>query len=345
MKKPEAGQAEGLRFGATFEAIEAYHVRTAGKILLISDGEDLATIAPFSRSGRAVFVVLAEGDALPLFTMPDGVGGVVAAGGEEVMRAARFYAGLQKLTPLLLPSDAALDGVCEAHGLVKIDGEEADLPLAAGEAVCDLARMQKSLARGYARLLLTRLAAFEAKALSRFGRREDLALCERAVFAAENVQEGEEVVRANAKIRALEGEGLPRGEGFTLARRLPFGGELSAYRALFALYCAFFEYGRPRHICPDYRARAERAGVPYADLNIPAWEEYIARAAALERMRSACCAELCFIKKQEGARLRTLRKLGGTVPERISAEDIKILPELCPDGLTAVVRDFGLMEF
>lgn len=343
--KPEAGQAGEVRFGTASDAIGAYRARTAGKILLISDGEDPAALAPFASSSRTLCIVLSDGDALPLFSMPDGIGGVVAAGGESAMRAARCYARVQRLTPLLLPSDAALDGVCEAHGIVKIDGEERELPLAAGEIVCDLSRMERSLSRAYARLLITRLAAFEAKALSRFRICEYPHLCEEAICAIEGACDGESVIRANAAIRVLEGRGLPRGEGATLAKMYPRDGEIVAYRALCALYAAFFEYGKPRkYLCPDYHVRAERAGISYGSLRIPTRKEYEERVRAFGRMRETCRDELSFLTKQNSAHMRAIRAFHGSVPERIPSENLKILPERCPAGLSAVMRDFGLME-
>ncbi len=345
MTKPEAESLEQLRFCTASEAIGAYHARVAGKILLISDGEAVHTLAPFSTAVRTLFVVLERGDALPLFTMPDGVGGVIAAGGADVMRAARFYAAMQKVTPLLLPAEAAMDGAVEPFGEVNIGGEEVSLPLAEGEIVCDLTWMRPSLARGYARLLLSDLALFEAKALSRFGMGEYPAAAEEAASLIAKVQTAEDIVRANARLRMLESEGLYGGEGRVLAARLPVFGELAAYRALLALYRTFFAYGRPRScFCPDYHARARAVGAAYCALHIPSWEEYLSRVDALGRMRATCQSELLFLKKQEGERLRTVRAFAGLMPPPVSLGQLKILPELCPGGLCAVVRDFGLME-
>lgn len=345
-KKPEEGQAGELRFAAASEAIGAYHARTAGKILFVSDGEDVSALAPFARSPRALSAVLCDGDALPLFAMPDDVGGVIAAGGKDVMRAARLFALAHNLMPLLLPSDGALDGACGAHGPVRIGGEEQELPLASGEIVCDLGRMKRSLARAYARLLLTRLSAFEAKALSRFKIAEYPHLCEEALCAIEGVKDGESVVCANAKIRALEALGLPPGEGAALSEMYPLNGEIAAYRALCALYTAFFGYGCVRkYFCPDYHARAEKAGAAYSGLHIPTKEEYEDRALSFGRMRNVCREELAFIARQNPAHWRNIRALGGSVPERIPSEQLKNLPERRPGGLTAVMRDFGLMEF
>ena len=346
MTKPEADEEEQLLFCDASEAIGAYHARVAGKILLISDSEAVQTLAPFSTAVRTLFVVLERGDALPLFTMPDGVGGVIAAGGEGVMRAARFYAAMQKVTPLLLPADAAMDGAMEPAGNVMIGGEEVPLPLAEGKIVCDLAWMRPSLAKGYARLMLADLALFEAKALSRFGMGEYPAAADEAASVISKAQSAEDVIRANCTLRMLEAEGLYRGEGRVLAARLPVFGELAAYRALLALYRTFFAYGKPRScVCPDYHARATAADARYYSLHIPSWEEYLFRVDALERMRSTCQSELLFLKKQEEGQLRTVRAFSGTVPPPVSFERLKILPELCPDGLSAVVRDFGLMEF
>lgn len=344
-KKPEEGTGE-LCFGSAPDAIGAYHARTAGKILLISDGEGLSTIAPLSNAPRMLFVVLEAGDALPLFTMPDGVGGVVAVGGQDAMRAARFYAALHGIQPLLLPSDGALDGACGACGRVKIEGNERTLPLAAGKIICDLALMRSTLGRAYARLLLVRLAAFECKALSRFQMTEYPVFFEELLSIIEGAEDGESVVRANAAVRAFEAQGLPRGEGETLAALLPLGGEFVAFRALCALYTAFFSFATPRkYFCPDYHARAERAGVAYGSLYIPTREELERRTVSLEKMRRICRDELLFLSRQEPMHMRNIRALCGETAGRISSEALKILPERCPHGLSAVIRDFGLMEF
>ena len=63
----------------------------------------------------------------------------------------------------------------------------------------------------------------------------------------------EEIVRRNARLRMLEEDGVPQGEGMRLE-----GSAYTRWQALCALYLAFFAKGRPRrYAVPDYAARAE----------------------------------------------------------------------------------------
>lgn len=333
----------GLRFGSSAEEISGFLARTAGKALLISDGTALSALAAASAAPRTCSVVLEE-DALPLFAISDGVGGVVASGNACTLRAARCFAEIHGIPCLLLPVCGALDGVFERTGSIAIDGARAELPLAQGEVVCDLPRMRKSLPLSYARLLLSRLAIFEAKALARFRMGEYPSLCERALSQIEFSEDPAKIVLSNAAIRKAEAEGLPSGEGAALSRAIPAE---TAYRALCALYGAFFRSGKPRrYFTPDYRARAAEAQCEFSACVLPTREEYAARALALERMRGACGAELSSIVRENPAHLRRIRALGGEIAgSRGIPPQLKTLPEKNPGGLSSVIRDFGLMEW
>ncbi len=333
-----------VRFAQAAEEIGRFFGRTAGKIVAVIDGSALSVLSAAS-CARTVSVVF-EGDALPLFSLPE-AGGVIACGGAETLKAARFFAGLHRIPCLVVPSHASLEGAICRTGEVVTDGVKVRAALAAGDVVCDLALLKNSLAAAYGGLLLARLAAFEAKALARFSLGVYPEVCEKAVAALAFGEEpvGSEIVLACAALRAFEEEGMPQGEGKTLAAALPRGGEIAAYRALCALYAAFFACGKPRrYFVADYKKRAQEAGSDYADARIPARAEYAARALALEKMRAECNFELCAIMRKNDAHLRTFRALGGIIPEISVLRELQILPELCPHGLSALMRDFGLME-
>lgn len=353
-KRPACGGTDGAaapRLCSVREGIEEILRHTAGKALFLSDDTSFSAFAPAARSGRAL-AVLWEGDALPLFAMPDGTGCILAAGGEEVLRAARFFASARALPCALFPRGAALDGVFEASGYVRLDGVRRQVPLAAASVYCDLAAMHASLAEGYARLLLARLALFEARALELLGGNETGSEYETAFALLDPVRaelSPGEIVEKNAAMRLLERGGLPCGEGGTLARL--HGGETPSWRAfceLSALYRALFESGVPRrYAVPDYEARAVAAGVSYADVRIPTPRVYAQRALALERVRGALSAELRRLCGRRYAYLRAMRAYNAAVPDCacLQLNTLKYLPEHAPDGLSAVVRDFGLMEW
>ena len=81
----------------------------AGKILLSSDAEACRVFSSAACSPRAVSVVF-DGDCLPFFSMPDGVSCVIAAGGRDVLLAARYFAEVRGIGCVLFPSEASLDG-------------------------------------------------------------------------------------------------------------------------------------------------------------------------------------------------------------------------------------------
>ncbi len=346
-RKPVCGQSYSgrmPRFGRAGDAVSAFFAQTTGKVLLISDGFLLPSVASASVAPRAVTLVF-DGDALPLFSMPDGVRGVIAAGGEQVLRAARYFAEVQGASLLMLPSHAALDGAYERTGTVTLAGDRMEVPLKEGEISCDLLDMVPSFTAAYGRLLLARLALFEEKALARFERGCCSPLYEEAFAALEFTElTAEELVCTNALLRMWEADGLPAGEGMAAAALA--GDGIAAYRTLSALYLAFFRRGKPRrYFVADYRERARRAGRSYDQIEVPSPEECARRALLLERMRAEEVREMEGIVKREGTRFRNLRDLGGSVPAPVPAARLATLPERCPQGLTAIMRDFGLMEF
>ena len=335
------GGGDGLRFAPVRDAAAEFLQRRAGKAVVLAEGSSFSAMLPAAQTPKALSL-LWEGDALPLFALPNAAC-ILAAGGEAVLQAARFFAAVQGIPCMLFPVNAALDGAFCPRGGVTVGGNTLSVPLAAAEAVCDMRLLRASLAEGYARLLLARLARFEERALG--------LLCRRP-FGGAVYEEGyalsvfdalppEEIVRRNARLRVLEGAGLPQGEG-----RAAEGSPYAVWRALTALYAAFFGRGVPRrYLVPDYAARAARAGVPYAGLNIPSEKEYAARAMRLERVRGELLREIGGIAARRHIHARSMRTLA---PQTFLQDTpdfslLKTLPERA-EGLCAVIRDFGLME-
>ena len=332
----------GLSFCSVQEGAARFLQGRAGKALIVAESGAFSAMLPAVRAPHTLSAMW-EGDALPLFALPE-AGCVLAAGGAEVLKAARFFAAVRGIPCALFPAEAAFDGVLSARGEVTVGGNRIRVPLAAGEVFCDPAFLRPSLFEGYARLMLARLARFEEKAVG--------LICRRA-WGGEGYEEAfslsemrgelspEEIVRRNARLRMLEEEGVPQGEGMR-----PEGSAYTRWQALCALYLAFFAKGRPRrYAVPDYAARAERAHVPYASLKIPSREEYAARALRLERVRGELLAELRAVTARKSAYERALRAYAPVPTGKIDLTILKILPERAEDGLCAVIRDFGLMDW
>lgn len=348
-KKNPNKDGGGLFFRPIQESAREFASGTAGKLLVVSDAISYRAVAFLASFPRTVSVVL-EGDALPLFSMPDGVGGVLAAGGEDTLLAARFYADLIKAPCLLVPSDATLRGATEEHGTPSVDGERRETALAAGTVACDVSLLTGSLADACAELLLARLSLFETAALAEFRGEKPPSVYEEAyglLLRAAPPFTPETLVRTHASLRGAEARGLPVGEGFVL--RSLCGGDLpsmGAFTQLFALYAAFFSKGRPRrYAVPDYAARAARAGTVNAAY-VPTAEEYASRALALERMRGRRMQEAEILSRASSAYRREARSYLGREPHFPQGKDLlRALPEHCPHGLSAIIRDFGLMEW
>lgn len=343
MRNSLAGEScEGkLRFECAEQAAVRLVREAAGKVLLVTDGDSIGAFGEVSLFPKAISAVF-DGDALPLFSMPDGVSRVLCAGGERALFAARYFAEVRGISCTLFPARASLDGAFEERGEVQIGGERVTAPLKEGEVVCDMELLSPDLAAGYCRLLLSRLAAAENRALAAFS------AAPRGEYPEEIPKEDVPIVEMNALQRRRERVGTPEGEGAALVRLMD--GPLPEWRAfvqLSALYAAFFAKGKPRrYFTPDYRARAERAGVEYARLAIPTAEEYVYRAMALERVRAPLMKETGEILK---AREEYCRRASALCGRELSLRGgdlsaLRILPE-CGGGLTAVIRDFGLMEW
>ncbi len=334
-----AKDGSGLLFCSLQDAVAQFCAVTAGKILFVSDEGACDALAFAARLPRAISVVLTGADALPLFAVPDTVGAVFAAGREEALNAARFYAAVRRAPCALAPADAAMFGVFEDMGWVFSDGERVFAPLARTKVFCDVALLTPSLAEARARLALARLARFEARALTAFGTPK------REVCAAAG-NSAEEIAAANAALRKSELAGAWRGEGEALARLYPQPSAIRAFCELAALYGAFFGRGKPKkYFVPDYAARARRAGVSYADVRIPTAEEYARRALVLERRRSEFRAEVDGICRDVPAEMRSVCAFSQKNLQYSGISDaLRTLPERCPEGLSALIRDFGLLD-
>lgn len=344
-KNPEAGEIPtdecGLHFCPIEEAAAAFRARTAGKTLFVSDERSYARLAFAATFPRAVSVVLESADALPLFSMPDGVGAVFVAGGEETLLSARFYAEVVGLPCAVAPSDGALYGALSRTGRVRSDGECVGMPLKEADVFCDLAFMRPTLSGALARIALARLARFEARALAVFSREKPL------VGQAEPAEiTPKQIVRANAALRRSENEGAYEGEGAALARMYRKPDARRALRELSALYAAFFKYGKPRkYTVADYAARAKRAGIAYGSLDLPTPEQYARRALMLERRRADLLRELELVLRKNSAENDSVYTFSDPAPDVMGVSDELLrLPEHRPDGLCAVIRDFGLLE-
>ncbi len=336
------GREDGLLFYSAEEGARRALEQIAGKALLVTDADACGMFAELALSPRTISVVF-DGDALSLFSMPDGVSAVLAAGGTAVLHAARYFAEVRGIPCTLFPVRAALDGVFEARGRVLLGGEESEVPLRTGDVVCDLARLKGDLPGAYGRLLLFQLARLEARALSAFG------IPAREGAETELPSGAEEILCANARCRREERAGAWAGEGVLLAALMRERGdkfpEWRAYVQLTALYAAFFEKGKPRrYFTPDYKARAERAGC--AVKGVPSAEEYVLRAMTLERIRASFAREALGLLARKETCYPVLRALSGSVPP-VRGGDLSLLRDLpeCGGGLTAVIRDFGLMEW
>ncbi len=335
-RNPEDGTIDttegGLLFCPFDEAFNSFLGGTAGKLLLLSDGERFPLLSPFTRSPRALSMILGSADALPLFAMPEEVGGIVAAGGSEVMEAARLFAAVRRVPCLLAPSDCTLGGVFTERGGVLL-GERCALPLARAAVCMDESLLISTAAEGFARVLLARLAFFEGRARSVFF---GVPPPPEYVYARLRTLPSEvgEIASLNAFLAA---EGFT-GEGDILAERT---GRFAAFEVLQRLYTAFFRCGRPRkYAVADYAARAEEADCPPP--MPPTEETYAKRALLLERTRATFLRELRLITKDAAAYRRQYISLGGRV-EKADLREVRLLPERS-GGLSVLMRDFGLLE-
>ena len=73
-------------------------------------------------------------------------------------------------------------------------------------------------------------------------------------------------------------------------------------------------------------------------------EEYSKRAFALERSRGILLRELNVLNARRMQYLSRIRTYAAAVDIADGCAVLKCLPELEPDGLCALIRDFGLLE-
>ncbi len=330
-KNPSMGDG-AESFCSVRDMTAAFFRRTAGKVLFVSDEGSFPEIAPAARTPRAVSAVIGR-DALPLFAMPE-TSGVFAVGGADVMRAARLYASVRRVPCVLFPTQSELFGVFGQES-VAVKDVSFGYPLAEGEVYLD-ERLFSDVAEGYAGLLLCRLALFERRALFLFDGGERPSEEAFGVLMGADEPSLRDVLLKNA---ALRRSGIT-GEGAYLAAEV---GNFSAFDALMRLYVAFFRCGSPRkYAVPDYGARARAAGVPFAEMSVPDEETYARRALVLSGRRADLLRELSLISQKNATYCRVYRSFGGKI-RTVGAEKLKYLPEKT-NGLSAVIRDFGLLE-
>lgn len=335
----EYGSCDGLVFCPSEDALSAAFRNSAGKVLLVSDEYGCSLFASAAGSPRAISVVLEE-DCLPLFSMPE-VSRVLAAGGKETLLAARFFAQLMHIPCTVFPALATLAGAVEERESLLVSGEKITVRIKKTCTVCDMQRLKATLDRAYGRLLLARLEQFEGRALRAFGLKTDIEELDLA-----DMLSPEELVKELARIGGLKGEGAH------LAQLLEYdrvhNPEWQAFRQLTSLYAAFFEKGRPRrYYTPDYKARAEAVEVPVSK-RIPDAEEYTRRALALEGMRAQMTTEIKALTARREEYLSALRSFSAqeeAEEEEDRLERLRYLPEYREGGLSALIRDFGLMEW
>lgn len=339
MMNDEEYQRETLHFMRAEEGARRFlNENRAGKPFVVSDSESYKVLSRFAVSVNALSLVY-DGDALALFSMPDGVGSVLCAGGEDTLRAARYFSLVRGVPCALFPSSGTLFGAYENTGPVTVCGQIRNAALAKGEVYFDLEN-GFSLSEAYAQVYLSALARFEENTLASFGLQKT---AERSQICLASQPDRADLVALNARLRGEENGGAPTGEGKLLADLYRKSGNkrpvFRAFTELMALYFAFFKCGKPRrYFVPDYAARAKAAGAAYGNLSIPTPQEFAKRALALEKMRSMKLSELKTI-------LESWQKSPFCIKQAASLLDLKYLKFL-PEyggGLSTIIRDFGLL--
>ena len=347
-KNSEAGDFYGREdepiFAVAKDFVREELLRSAGKVLLVSEGA-CDVFSDAICSPRTISVVF-DGDCLPLFSMPDGVSRVLAAGGSELLRAARYFAEVRGISCTLFPADAALCGAYEKHSKVKLGGAALTVPLGEAKVVLDEEILTRSLFSAYMRILLSRLAQIETQALMHFRGEKT----EEDLIEIPKELTFQEIVSANVRGRMRESQSAYLGEGVVLSELLKESGEpypeWRAFCQLSALYAAFFEKGKPRrYFTPNYSQRAARAGTEYPLSSVPTAEEYAIRALTLERIRAHFTKEVFALRNDRTLYENASKLLGEPLPRDAgNLTPLSILPEHVPHGLSALIRDFGLME-
>ncbi len=346
---PTEGES-GLVFCSTEEGVkEIFKERPAGRGLFVTDGSALKAFRSCLPS-RALCLVLDSDGCLSLFRTSDDLSYVVAAGKKSTLVSARFFAEIRKIPCTVFPVSMAFDGAYERFGNVRFSGGEERVPLKEAKVCCDGEIVCDSAGQAYMRLLLSRLALIEAKAMRLFGADHGREEAEERAYSALLTLRAEtldirSIALKNAAIRQCERDGMNGGEGAVLVETIGREGEEQAFFLLSALYAAFFERGKARLNVPDYAARARYANVSYAAQKVPTVAEFALRAARLERMRSDLYRELnAFLGGTIHYRNNFFSLAGRRVSEERNLSALRMLPELTV-GLSSLIRDFGLMEW
>lgn len=345
--KEEEGE---LTFCSTDEGVKKIlKTRPAGKMLFVTDSGALGAFRG-CLPPHAICLVLDSEECLPLFLASDDLSYVAAAGKRSTIVAARFFARVRKIPCTVFPSSMAFDGAYEKFGEVRFGSKTERVLLQEARVCCDGALSKPSAGQAYMRLLLSRLALVEAKAMRRFGVEYGAEEAEeRAYFSLLSLKgdslDFASVARKNAELRRCERDGMNRGEGVTLAQSIGREGEEQAFFLLAALYSAFFERGKPRLSVPDYAARAKRAGAPYFKQNVPTVDELLFRGTRLNGMRKELYGELnAFLSGGLHYRNNFFSLTGRAPSDGKALSYLKSLPERTA-GLSAMIRDFGLMDW
>ena len=340
----------GVIFCSSEEGVrDAVKIRPAGKLLFVTDCHALKAFRT-CLPPRALCLVLDTDDCLPLFATSDDVSMVVAAGRKSTLASARFFAEIRKIPCAVFPVSAALDGAYDACGRVALGANASVVPLKEATVYCDEELVSPDSGQAYMRLLLSRLALVEAKALRGLGLEAGCEEAQERAYQAllplkVKTLTLREVVIKNAFIRKCERKGMAAGEGALLAREIGSHGAEQAFFLLSALYATFFSKGKARLQVPDYTARARAAGAAYAEQRVPTLQEFFHRVTAFERIRAELSTELNALIEGETHFRRNFYLLEGRPPAE--AREIRFLKEL-PErttGLSSVIRDFGLMEW
>ena len=113
LRKRNPWEDGGLLFRSVREGARRFlEERSAGRALLVTDESAVGAFREVTFP-RCVSAVLDTADALPLFSMPDEVALVLAAGKGRTLAAARFFAGVRRVPVVTFPSSSALDGAFE----------------------------------------------------------------------------------------------------------------------------------------------------------------------------------------------------------------------------------------
>ncbi len=348
-KKPITDRGDGLDepfFSCIYQRTEEILRRfPVGKVALLCDGEGYAFLSDLVRNQRVIALVHTAQDALPLFSLPETAVCAIGVGGEAIMKVARYFSTVRRIPCFLFPTDGRFLGVFEGMGELFVNGEKSRYPLQRATVWCDRT-IVKGTASAFARNLLARLVLFERRAL-RLLRGAGTEHCERlySVVGQGGGESAEEVLSISCRRAQSE----IAGEGWVLADMLPPSDfpEWQAYRALLALYAAFLQKGKRNPLAvPDYLARCERAktGVEgYRVQHIPTVDELNGWEVAFSQTRATLLLEIQPILHAFARDRRTFALLGGreaSLPFSI----LYTLPERAPEGLCAVMRDFGLFE-